>query len=169
MSMQYHRFSRITLTLWCGAGKSASILQCARHIYTDTKHTNTHTHTPASVSKPQNLTWRNQLSNTAKNVLNQALVHFHVDSTSDALLEWEDQEQSLGQSLKFLRFIMCPLLSFFPQLSHFTCQKAHSLLKIFMVPARALLGISDRLSEQYTALAFNNQMPTWQAVKSRGL
>lgn len=64
------------------------------------------THTP--ISKPQTLTWRDQLSNTARNVLSQARVLFLVDDTSDALFEGKIQENSLGYFfLTFLRLLMC--------------------------------------------------------------
>lgn len=59
------------------------------------QHKNTLTHTPASVSKPQALTWRDQLSNTVRNVLSQARVLFLVDDTSDALFEGKIQEYRL--------------------------------------------------------------------------
>lgn len=79
---------------------------CSSSILTTTqKHTNAHT--PASVSKPQTLTWRDQLSNILRNVLGQALVLFLVDDTSNALVEWQIQEYILGPWLTFLRLLTC--------------------------------------------------------------
>lgn len=72
------------------------------------------THTP--ISKPQTLTWRDQLSNTARNVLSQARVLFLVDDTSDALFEGNIQENSLGHFFfDVLEAFNVSLLSFLPK------------------------------------------------------
>lgn len=84
-------------------------------------------------------------------------VLFHVDDTSDALFEWKTQEHSLGHCLTFLRLLMCLYCLLSPQLSHFTCQRAHSLWKRFIVRAplfllTRLLLILCTTSEQYSSL-----------------
>lgn len=69
---------------------------CVSHLPQHKAHMRQHQY-----PKPQNLTWRSWLSNTARNVLSQTQVLFHAGNTSDALFEWKSGEHSLGHCLMF--------------------------------------------------------------------
>lgn len=129
-----------TQILWRGAAAPLHVSCSVRVTFTPTQNT-----LQASVSKPQNLTWRNQLSNTARNVLSQAQGPLSCGRHKRCFVWVEDsgiQPRSLFDVLEAFN------VPFSPRLSHFTCQRAHSLCSCPSLTSYQVLLILCTMSEQ---------------------